>query len=73
MAIFEEKAYGVTCDVCKEIYMNEHSGFSLWVDENSAKEKAQEDGWLFEGERCYCPNCYEIDEDDNVIIMDKND
>lgn len=40
MAIFEEKAYGVQCDVCGKVYMNEYSGFTLWTDENSPKEEA---------------------------------
>ena len=31
MAIFEEKAYGVQCDVCGKVYMNEYSGFTLWT------------------------------------------
>ena len=48
MAIFEEKAYGVQCDVCGKVYMNEYSGFTLWTDENSPKEEAQDDHWLIE-------------------------
>lgn len=68
MAVFEEKAYGIQCDVCGEIYRNENSGFSLWVDKNSAKEEAQEDYWLIEDGKCYCPKCFEIGEDDNVTI-----
>lgn len=68
MAIFEQKAYGVKCDVCDTVYMNEYSGFSLWADENSVKEEARDDSWLIEDGKCYCPNCYDIDEDDNVVI-----
>lgn len=68
MAIFEETAYGVQCDVCGKVYMNEHSGFSLWTDANSPKEEAQEDYWLIEGRKCYCPECYEIDDNDCIII-----
>lgn len=71
MAVFEEKAYGIQCDVCEKVYMNEHSGFSLWSDESSVKEEAQEDHWLIENGKCYCPDCFEIDEDDNVTIKEK--
>lgn len=72
MAIFEEKAYGIECDVCKDVYVNEHSCFSLWADENSVKEEAQEDYWLIEDGKCYCPHCFEIDDDDNVVIKSSN-
>lgn len=73
MAVFEEKAYGIQCDVCGKVYMNVHSGFSLWNDENSAKEEAQEDYWLIEDGKCYCPDCFEIDEDDKVTIKEKKE
>lgn len=68
MAIFEAKCYGVECDICKDVYVNEYSGLSVWVDDDSAIEEAQEDGWLIEDGKCYCPNCYEIDEEDKVVI-----
>lgn len=71
MAIFEEKAYGAQCDVCGEVYMNEHTGFFLWSDDNSVKEEIQDDNWLVEDGKCYCPKCYEIDEEDNVTIKTK--
>ena len=70
MAVFEEIAYGVQCDVCGKVYMNEYSGFTLWADENSPKEEAQDDHWLIEDGKCYC---FEIDEDDNVIIKEKKE
>ena len=51
MAVFEEKAFGVQCDHCKEVYVNEHSGFSLWNDKNTAKEEADDDGWMDDGDK----------------------
>lgn len=42
MAIFTEKMYGMQCDVCKELYRNEHSGYTMYVDEDSVKEEAFE-------------------------------
>jgi len=68
MAIFKETAYGIQCDVCEKVYMNEYSGFTLWNDEDSVKEEAQDDYWLIEDSKCYCPECYEIDGDDNITI-----
>lgn len=73
MAVFEEKTYGIQCDVCGKTYMNEHSGFSLWVDVNTAKEEAQDDYWLIEHGKCYCPDCFEIDKCDNVTIKEKKE
>lgn len=70
MAIFNEKMYGIQCDVCKDVYRNAHSGYAMYVDEDSAKEEAQEEYWLIEGGKCYCPKCFEIDEDDNVFIKE---
>lgn len=72
MAIFEEKAYGAQCDVCGIVYMNEYSGFSLWVDTNSVKEEIQDDYWLVEDGKCYCPKCYDIDDNDVVTIKKKD-
>lgn len=71
MGVFEEIAYGVQCDVCGKVYMNEQSGFTLFTDANSAKEEAQDDYWLIEDGKCYCPDCFEIDEDDNVTVKEK--
>ena len=53
--------------------MNEYSGFTLWTDENSPKEEAQDDHWLIEDGKCYCPDCFDIDEDDNVTIKEKKE
>lgn len=73
MAVFEEKAYGVQCDVCGKVYMNKHSGFTLFVDANSAKEDAQDYYWLIENGKCYCPDCFEVGDDDDVIIKEKKE
>ncbi len=72
MAVFEEITYGVQCDICGKVYMNEYSRETLFVNAKLAKEEAQEDQWLIEDGKCYCPDCFEIDEDDNVIIKEKN-
>ncbi len=58
------------CDNCKESYTNDHSGFSIFVDENSVCEDAEEGGWYMQTEngKHYCPNCHSISEDDAVYI-----
>ena len=67
MAVFEEKCFGIQCDNCKKIYEN-YEGFSMFADKESAMEGAQDDYWLIDNVQCFCPDCYEIDEDDNVTI-----
>lgn len=71
MALFEEITYGIQCDVCGKLFTNEHSGFSLFVDKNQVKEEAQDYDWFIEKEECYCPDCYEIDDNDNIKIKEK--
>ena len=69
MAIFEEKCYGAKCDVCGELFEDSVTGFSIYVDEGTVIDEAQDEGWyITEDNECYCPKCYEIDEDDNVVI-----
>ncbi len=69
--IIEETLYGIKCDGCAEIYINEHSGFAYWGDSQDAIEEATEDGWHREEAENYCPNCHEFDQDDNLIIKTK--
>ena len=71
MAVFEEKCCGVQCDHCKETYINEHSGFGFWTDKNTDKEEADDDGWIDDGDKIYCPNCAEINDDDEVVLKVK--
>lgn len=68
MAIFEETMYGVQCDRCKKIYEEYHSGSTVFVDKESVMEAAQDDNWLIEDSKCYCPDCYECGEDDEITI-----
>lgn len=69
MAVFEERCFGLRCDNCKEIY-EDYNGFSMFADEESVIDNARDDSWIID-DKCYCPNCYTIDEDDNVIIEAK--
>ena len=76
--IHEEKCYCVTCDNCGETYMNDHSGFSLFVDENQLYENIDNDSWFTHGEgehkdKHYCEKCYKCDEaDEDKIILDES-
>jgi len=58
----------ISCDNCGETYTDEHSGFSIYVDESSAYESADSDGWYGDKNIHYCPSCHKIDDEDNLII-----
>lgn len=61
------------CDNCNEQYMNDHSGFSIFVSEADANDEADNDGWHLHGDddKHYCPECFTIDENDNLVIRKK--
>jgi hypothetical protein len=58
----------LSCDNCGETFMDNHTGFSIYVDENGAHEAADNDGWYSEDGKHYCPECHTIDDDDNLIL-----
>jgi len=60
----------LTCDNCQEDYQNEHSGFSIFVDEASANDDADSDGWHLHGDddKHYCPECHKINDNDELVI-----
>ena len=76
--IHEEKCYCATCDNCGETYTDEHSGFSLFVDENQCHEHMDNDSWFSHGDgehkgKHYCPKCYKYDEvDEDKIILNES-
>ena len=68
MAIFEEKMYGVQCDRCKAVYEN-YNRFVAFPDKDTAIEEAENSCWrITDDGKCYCPDCYTKDDNDNVII-----
>lgn len=44
------------CDGCEEIFELDHS---IWPDEKTAWELAEEEGWTKEGNNHFCSNCSE--------------
>lgn len=63
--IITEIFYGVKCNRCGDIYDDgEHS---FWNDECEAWENASESEWQEIKGRHYCPNCYDEDEETEVI------
>jgi len=59
--------YTVICDCCKKD-SNDGSEYSAWGDIYQAKDVAMESDWIHEEGKDYCPDCYEYDDNDNLII-----
>jgi hypothetical protein len=62
--ITEEKCYVITCDKCERV-CNEQG----YADKNDAIEAAQNSDWYVSENKHYCPKCYEIDDNDNLVLI----
>lgn len=67
MAVRKVSMYTVICDNCK-INVNKHGEFYAWSDSNCAEEVAMESEWLKVGNKHYCRDCYDYDEDECLEI-----
>jgi len=65
--IKEVKMFTVICDNCKAD-SNRNSEYSCWNDEGTARDTAMESDWHEEGDKHYCPDCFNVDDNDNVTI-----
>lgn len=66
----EMKMYTVECDLCKSKFVDEYRGVVGWTDYETARENALESDWLEnhqQDEKHYCPDCYVINDEDEVI------
>lgn len=68
--IVKVEMYTVECDNCKKT-RGEDSEYSCWNDENYALEEAIDHDWIDHEGKHYCPDCYKIDDDDNITIIEK--
>ncbi len=55
--------YSVVCDRCGKTFIDEFNGIVAWLDEGTAKEQAMESEWIEIGNKHYCPDCYEFDDE----------
>ncbi len=65
MSLMKEYFYNIECDVCGCLY-NEES----WQASVELLKESDENEWLELGGKDYCPDCWEYDEDDNIITSD---
>ncbi len=67
MAIKKVEMFTVVCDNCK-LDIGTDAEYSCWNDELYTETVAMESDWIKEEHNHYCPDCYEYDDDDNLII-----
>lgn len=72
----EVPMYTVSCDCCGKLFEDSHSGIVAWNDPASVVFQSEEAGWLWENDEYlkghYCPDCHEVDDNDNVKIGPKS-
>jgi len=62
----KEYFFNRQCDVCGTLLDDE-----MWHnDTDSLRDVAAESGWQHLGGRDYCPDCWSIDDDDNIATND---
>ena len=67
--IHKVECYCVECDHCNAPF-EDYSGFSIWTDKDIAKEMATDSEWHEDGDKLYCPKCYQIDDDDKLTLRE---
>ena len=66
MSVVKEYFYNIECDVCGCLYDQE----SWRASPEYFSGEPENDDWLKLGGKDYCPDCWEYDEDDNIITSD---
>ncbi len=73
--IKELKMYTIICDGCGKDVCN-GSEYSGWDDVDYVWDTADEESWIknedYDDTHHYCPECYEYDDDDNLVIKQKH-
>lgn len=69
--IQEVTMYTVVCDNCKKS-AGENSEYAAWSDESSAKDVAMDSGYITEGKKHYCSDCFFYGDNDELIIKQLN-
>lgn len=65
--INEVKMYNIKCDRCGAI-STEGDEISGWDNAGFAIDCAIDSDWVEMGSKHYCPNCYEYNYDDELVI-----
>ena len=71
--IKEVTTFSLICDNCNRLFMSSFEEFALWVTESDAVEASIDDDQTKYKGKHYCPNCYELDDNDNIVIIEKEE
>lgn len=67
--LLKKEFFSIKCDCCGCI-----ADECMWhKTEEDARCVAGESGWLFHHDKAYCPECWDFDGNDNLIIKKGND
>lgn len=70
--IYERKSWSADCDGCGESFCSENKeGFTIFSDEGQLGEDMDSEGWYRNDNRCYCPNCHTINDEDELVLKGK--
>lgn len=65
--ITDKKIFAVKCDNCGKICGAE-SDYDWWLTKEDAIKSMEGTYWRAEGDKHYCPECWDYDDEDNLII-----
>jgi uncharacterized protein YbdZ (MbtH family) len=68
--IKEVTMYTIVCDSCG-CDVNADADYSCWNEETYVEDIRQEAGWEKVDKKHYCTDCFEYDENDELIIKKK--
>lgn len=57
--------YNAKCDFCGEVFEQEYAG---WNDKGFLRQMMHEANWIILKDKVYCDNCYEYNDDGNLVI-----
>lgn len=66
----EVKMFTIVCDGCG-CDVNSDTDYSCWNDENYVDDIRHEAGWEKVDDKHYCTDCFEFDDNDELIIKTK--
>lgn len=68
----EVKCYKIVCDCCGETFENANGNVCYADDPDGSliESDVPDSDWIIVGDKHYCPDCYEYDDDDNIVTKD---
>lgn len=72
MSFKEEKMYTIICDGCNK-NLCDGTEFSGWNDKDYLEEMADEENWKAIDGKHYCDECHEYNDDDELVIFNKEE